>query len=834
MRKPIRVSDAIPKMPVSFEQTVERTLNSVCKEQKSSVRTKERTAENRWVPTGESVRTTKKQPKIRQLLAYGAVAVLLVAVVGIGALVIKNGLSGKQTELSQGMTDQTELPRAIRYHGMVYVITDHEAAGEPDKSAILKTTENPVPSVQWPTEEGQTNFGETSYAMTIDGLVVLYDNEWCMFEPLLPDTNKGVFEAAYAQVLLEQYEFDRTYAARRAKMETMSEEEAQDYDTIMEGEENFLHQRFVRLQRLNEVTASVEQEVDRMRLSEIAYLDGRLYFAFAASKVWAFDAEPEIRINGTQYHAIDDSGFFALKETETEHYAFYEIEPGTLSGTVQITVKNNDHAFCFKYDADSSTVALPQDDAQFEEWFNGGEETVLLPTPAPNAAAEPVIPCEFVTAEQHVSPYAEFANSNKGGLAADGIGLVYLMPDEQYRSQIPIMTYHDDLAIESPNEIVQISVYNESGERIAFQTDLNYLKTLAPGLYYVSALVSVVDSDGTTGYDCVCGVVIGITASQEPDATDAPTPSPTAAVRFNGTTYRMTGESYVGGILLSLGTVESVQTGLLPYKDNCANFGEPGMMIALVSDGLVVDYGGWKRLEPIWPQMDGPAAAGYTVPAIRYQGVLYLWAVAEDGNALSFNDEYICYSLSSAVSPGQWPTEEEQINFDGLGCKVAQTKDGLLIEYEGNMLLFRPVQEVPAVFRQGSAYTVPYWDMVAYSSPDFEADGISLARKLSSDGDWDLESNIPTVQYSGKPIDVTPRGWTFECVYLIDPDGDLVWVATASELERMEECYELPMTPIAGAMADNEHNEYYLCALVMQRDGDVTRSMECVIRLALS
>ncbi len=112
MRKSIRVSDAIPKMPVSFEQTVERTLNSVCKEQKSSARAKERTAENRWVPTGESVRTSKKTPKIRQIFAYCTVAVLLVAIVGIGAFVLRNALyNGRQTELSHGMTEQTELPK---------------------------------------------------------------------------------------------------------------------------------------------------------------------------------------------------------------------------------------------------------------------------------------------------------------------------------------------------------------------------------------------------------------------------------------------------------------------------------------------------------------------------------------------------------------------------------------------------------------------------------------------------------------------------------------------------------------------------------------------------
>jgi hypothetical protein len=410
------------------------------------------------------------------------------------------------TEAAQ--TAGTDTPvKAIRYHGMIYVTTGREAAGEVAESAIRRTTDSPVPLSQLPTEEGQTNFGETSYAMTIDGLAVLVGSEWTLFEPLLPDTDKGVFEAAYAQVLLEQYEFDRTYDARRAKMETMSEEEAQDYDTIMEGEENFLHQRFVRLQRIYEVTASVEQEVDRMRLSEIAYLDGRLYFAFAASKVWAFDVEPEIRINGTQYHAIDESGFFALKETETEQYAFYEIEPGTLSGTVQITVKNNDHAFCFTYNVEDRTVALSQDDV----------------------SPQSDVSYYFLVDGVPVYPYEGFLWESKPELEADGIGVQ--LEDEEVRNRIPVTEYNVGMPLVVLTadgwKLDEIIVYDAAYERIVdvagskipwkegygyVTTDL--LQTLSPGTYYVSAIVSYRADNYSIGNEIAICLKIGAETSE--------------------------------------------------------------------------------------------------------------------------------------------------------------------------------------------------------------------------------------------------------------------------------------------------------------------------------
>lgn len=80
-------------------------------------------------------------------------------------------------------TPNTLVP-AICVNGEIYVITDSETAGEPDES-VIEYVSSVVSLSEWPTEDGQANFGEvgTPYALTADGLFVLYGNEWRRFEP---------------------------------------------------------------------------------------------------------------------------------------------------------------------------------------------------------------------------------------------------------------------------------------------------------------------------------------------------------------------------------------------------------------------------------------------------------------------------------------------------------------------------------------------------------------------------------------------------------------------------------------------------------------------------
>ncbi|MBQ6236138.1 MAG: right-handed parallel beta-helix repeat-containing protein [Clostridia bacterium] len=80
--------------------------------------------------------------------------------------------------------DPNALVPAIRVNGEMYVITEFETVAEPDESEIIGYITSVVPISEWPTEDGQANFCEvgTPYAVTQDGLFVLYDNEWRLFE----------------------------------------------------------------------------------------------------------------------------------------------------------------------------------------------------------------------------------------------------------------------------------------------------------------------------------------------------------------------------------------------------------------------------------------------------------------------------------------------------------------------------------------------------------------------------------------------------------------------------------------------------------------------------
>ena len=195
MRKQnIRVSDAIPKMPLSFEQTVEQTLKTVCTAQNKQIKQAKTPSE----PSGRQSDkgTLLKKQKRMQIFAYSAAAVLLVCVLVLGGVMTQIAFRGRKlpeipmadvpTETG-GITivpNETEPTPAIRHDGTLYLITGIVAVGEPDQSAIVGHVTSVVPLSECPTENGQANFGKVGapYAMTEDGLFVLFGNEWCLFK----------------------------------------------------------------------------------------------------------------------------------------------------------------------------------------------------------------------------------------------------------------------------------------------------------------------------------------------------------------------------------------------------------------------------------------------------------------------------------------------------------------------------------------------------------------------------------------------------------------------------------------------------------------------------
>ena len=86
----------------------------------------------------------------------------------------------------RGTDTPDALVPALMVNGTLYRSTGTQLPVEPDDSAILGCVSSVVPLSQWPETEGQANFGEPDapYALIEDGLIVLMDGEWTLFEAI--------------------------------------------------------------------------------------------------------------------------------------------------------------------------------------------------------------------------------------------------------------------------------------------------------------------------------------------------------------------------------------------------------------------------------------------------------------------------------------------------------------------------------------------------------------------------------------------------------------------------------------------------------------------------
>ena len=90
-----------------------------------------------------------------------------------------------QKEQTTPNTPNATIP-SIVYQGNLYRTTGKQIPAEVDETAIVGNISSVVPLSQFPTNEGEANFGQVGdpYALTADGLVVLFNNEWTLFELL--------------------------------------------------------------------------------------------------------------------------------------------------------------------------------------------------------------------------------------------------------------------------------------------------------------------------------------------------------------------------------------------------------------------------------------------------------------------------------------------------------------------------------------------------------------------------------------------------------------------------------------------------------------------------
>ena len=89
---------------------------------------------------------------------------------------------GKPVEVTP-VTPNAMVP-SIVYEGNLYRTTGKQIPATVDESAIVGRISSVVPLSQLPSSEGEANFGEVGdpYAITSDGLLVIMDHEWVMFE----------------------------------------------------------------------------------------------------------------------------------------------------------------------------------------------------------------------------------------------------------------------------------------------------------------------------------------------------------------------------------------------------------------------------------------------------------------------------------------------------------------------------------------------------------------------------------------------------------------------------------------------------------------------------
>ena len=73
---------------------------------------------------------------------------------------------------------------SIMHEGSLYRTTGKAIPAEVDESAIVGEISSVVPLSQLPSKDGEANFGQIGdpYAITSDGLLVIMNHEWVIFE----------------------------------------------------------------------------------------------------------------------------------------------------------------------------------------------------------------------------------------------------------------------------------------------------------------------------------------------------------------------------------------------------------------------------------------------------------------------------------------------------------------------------------------------------------------------------------------------------------------------------------------------------------------------------
>ena len=99
------------------------------------------------------------------------------------------------------------LAASIMYQGKLYRTTGKQVPAEVEESAVVGCIESVVPLSRFPSADGEANFGQMGdpYAVTADGLLVLVDNEWTLFELMAEEVLADDTENEVLRFLTDKY-----------------------------------------------------------------------------------------------------------------------------------------------------------------------------------------------------------------------------------------------------------------------------------------------------------------------------------------------------------------------------------------------------------------------------------------------------------------------------------------------------------------------------------------------------------------------------------------------------------------------------------------------------
>lgn len=121
--------------------------------------------------------------KKKFVIGFGILLLLALAII-IASIIIHSPSQSRPAQTSPDSPDA--MVPCLIYEGERYFTTGLEIPVEVDDSAIVGRITAVVPYNLLPEKEGEANFGSVGapYAMTADGLLVLLNNEWTLFQQI--------------------------------------------------------------------------------------------------------------------------------------------------------------------------------------------------------------------------------------------------------------------------------------------------------------------------------------------------------------------------------------------------------------------------------------------------------------------------------------------------------------------------------------------------------------------------------------------------------------------------------------------------------------------------